>query len=79
MVRDVGDEQVLLNLKNESYYGLDRVGAAFLRALDESPSLSRARDRLLEEFEVEQAKLEEDLERLVGELVDHGLLEPDAG
>jgi len=76
MVRNVGDEAVLLNLDNEGYYGLDDIGRDFLEALVDSPSVADARARLLARYEVDEATLDQDLERLVEELLAHGLLEP---
>lgn len=79
MVRTVGGEAVLLNLDNEGYYGLDDVGRDFLDALTESPSVADARARLLERYDVAEPTLDNDLERLIEELLAHGLLEAAPG
>ena len=77
LVRQVDDELVLLNLDNEEYYGLDEVGAAMWSALTSTPSLETAVNRLLDRYEVDAATLTRDLDRLVRDLNDRGLVELD--
>lgn len=74
MARQVGDETVILDLDSGVYYGLDAVGSRFWQLLAEGGSAASARDRLLEEFDVEPARLDQDLDDLVGQLVASRLL-----
>lgn len=70
----IGDDAVLLNLVSETYFGLDEVGTDMWQAMVQSPSLREARQRLMQQYDVEAAQLDEDLRGLVGELIEHGLL-----
>jgi hypothetical protein len=73
MFQEIGGEGVILDLKSASYFGLDEVGVRLWQLLQANPSLQSACDTLLSEYEVEQAQLEQDLVRLVDQLVEAGL------
>ena len=75
LFRDFDGESVILNLADESYYGLDQIGTSMWQALMEEDSLAEASTRLLDEFEVDEKKLSDDLLKLAEELVDKGILE----
>ncbi len=75
LVRDVQGESVLLNLATESYFGLDEVGTAMWRALVSAASLEEACRTLMDEFDVEPARLRADMEDFVGRLEQAGLVE----
>jgi hypothetical protein len=75
VTRQVGDETVLLNLESGTYFGLDPVGSRFLELLQAEGALVAAMDRMLEEFEVNEAQLEADLLQLADEMLASGLLE----
>jgi hypothetical protein len=77
MVRKVGEESVLLDLKTERYLGLDDVSARFWDLLTSGEPIQSAYDKLLEEFEVEPARLRNDLDAFVQELIQFGLIEQD--
>ena len=79
MIRTVGDESVLLNLKTEQYLGLDPVGTRFWGALTESATIQRAYERILAEFDVGTAELQQDLEEFISKLLEHRLVEVQAG
>jgi hypothetical protein len=74
MFRAVGEEAVLLQLKSETYLGLDPVGARMWTLLTESESIESAYEALLGEYEVDGQQLRRDLEDFVGKLVDNELL-----
>lgn len=76
MARQVGDETVLLHLASGSYYGLDPVGARVWQLLSDGRTPQQACEQLLQEFEVTADVLEVDLQRLIGELLAHGLVAP---
>src|SRR5574340_579445 len=75
LMRRVGDEHVLLNLDNETYYGLNAVGSRLIELAEDGANLEEIIDRLLAEFEVERAQLEVDVRRLATELIATGLIE----
>jgi len=79
LVNVIDGESVLLNLKSESYFGLDEVGTRMWQVLTDSGSIQAAYETLLAEYEVEPEKLRQDLERLIEQLVAHGLLETTNG
>jgi hypothetical protein len=72
---DLHGELVLLNFATETYYGLDEVGARIFTVLTERPTIEAGLQTLHEEFDVEEERLRADVTRLVGELLDGGLVE----
>jgi hypothetical protein len=76
LVRAVNEELVLLNLDNEQYFGLDAVGTAMWKAVT-TTSVTDAVQHLLETFEVDEATVTADLEKLLEELSARGLVEID--
>jgi elongation factor P hydroxylase len=64
---------VLLNLETEQYYSLNEVGAHIVTRLTEQP-FEAAVAALSNDFEVDVAVLHRDVENLIGELVQAGLL-----
>jgi hypothetical protein len=72
--REVGGETMLLDLASGTYFGLDAVGGRFWQLLEEGKSALEARDTLLEEYEVGADQLERDLEALLANLAEHGLV-----
>ncbi len=75
MYRSVGDEAVLLNVKKQSYFGLDAVGARMWTVLNQSASIQKAFESLLEEYEVGASDLRKDLEAFVEKLLEQGLVQ----
>jgi hypothetical protein len=78
MARQVGEEIVILDLNSGTYFGLDPVGARIWALLSEGKSIGEACEILLEEYEVDVSQLEQDITKLVSELVEKKLvtLEP---
>ena len=74
LVRELVGESVLLNLDSETYFGLDEIGTRFWLLLTESPSIQAAYETLQAEFDVEPEQLRRDLEILLGQLLEQGLL-----
>lgn len=74
MIRQVGDESVILDLKTERYLGLDEVGTRMWQLLTDSPSIQAAYDTLLAEYEVTPAQLERDLLELLDKLLENVLI-----
>ena len=75
LISEVGGESVLLNLKNERYFGLDDVGTRMWKALIAVDSIQAAYEMLLAEYDVEANRLRQDLDELIGKLIEQGLVE----
>ena len=76
--QELGGETVLLNLANESYFGLDEVGTRIWQVLGETRSTTAVVTRLLDEYDVSADQLRGDVERLMAQLADAGLVSFDA-
>jgi len=74
MLRQVGDEAVLLNSKTEQYLGLDDVSHRIWQVLTAGGTVQEAYDTLLAEFDVDSQRLRSDLEEFVQELIQFGLV-----
>jgi len=74
LARNLEGESVVLNLKTEKYFGLDEVGTRMWTLLTDATSIQSAYDSLAAEYDVEPTQLRADIEKLIGELVEHGLL-----
>ena len=72
--RELSGEVVLLNLQSGVYYGLDAVGSRVWQLLMESRGIDEVCATLLDEYEVSADTLRGDVERLIGELTDKGLV-----
>lgn len=75
LVNVVGQESVLLNLKNEQYFGLDQMGTQMWQALATSDSIQAVYEKLLGEYDVSAEVLHRDLNNLLEKLLAHGLVE----
>lgn len=72
--RELSGEIVLLNLQSGVYYGLDAVGSRVWQLLMESRGIDDVCATLREEYDVSADTVRADVERLVGELTDKGLV-----
>jgi hypothetical protein len=75
LLRIIGDEAVILNLKSELYLGLDPIGTRIWTVLQGSPSIQAAHASLLDEFEVEPERLRQDMDCLLDQMLAQGLIE----
>jgi hypothetical protein len=66
---------VLLNLKSETYFGLDEVGTRMWSVLTSTPSIRAAVDLLEAEYDAETGELQADVKALVERLREEGLVE----
>jgi hypothetical protein len=73
VAREVDGEMVLLNLTSEQYYSLDRVGADIVTRLTSTP-MNEAVAALSLDYEVDAEVLKADIDSLVDELLEAGLL-----
>lgn len=74
LFQELSGEAVLLNVRTEQYYGLDRVGARIWALIVELGVADAVVMRMLEEFDVGEAELRADVVRLVEELLASRLL-----
>ena len=79
LINVIENESVLLNLKSESYFGLDSVGTRMWTLLTTSDSIRTAYAALLDEYDVTAETLRKDIENLIEELVSNGLVEVSGG
>ena len=76
--RDLAGEAVILNLATGTYFGLDSVGTNIWHLIAECGSTDRIIEKVLAEYEVEEAGIRRDLEALIRQLVEKGLVRIDA-
>jgi hypothetical protein len=74
MVRQVGDETVILDLVGGTYYGLDPIGARIWQLMGEGKSLGEICDTMLDEYEVTRDDLERDVIELADKLLEQKLI-----
>jgi hypothetical protein len=76
--QEVSGETVLLDLESENYFGLDEVGTRIWQLIKEKEDLQAIYNTLLDEYEVEESRLQADLEALLGEISKLGLVSLEA-
>jgi len=69
------DESAILNLKNSVYYGMNAVGTRVWNLLQQPRTVRELRDTLLEEYDVEAERCEQDLLDLLEKMRVEGLIE----
>ncbi len=74
LFQEIEGESVLLNLKNEQYFGLDEVGTRIWHLLTEDEETNKTLRCLLKEYDVEEEKMRNDLAVLINELNAQGLI-----
>lgn len=72
--QEVDEETVLLDLKSESYFGLDEVGTRIWQLLNDGSNLQAVLNTLLAEYDVDEKQLEKDLQDHIEQLVEAGLI-----
>jgi coenzyme PQQ synthesis protein D (PqqD) len=75
LVRFLDQESVLLNVETERYFGLDETGTRIWQLVTAAQDIEAAYQELLAEFDVEPELLRTNLTDLLGQLVEHGLLQ----
>lgn len=71
----LADEVVILNLDSGVYHGLEAVGARVWDLIRDPAPVTKVRDTLVDEYEVEPWRCESDLLGLLEDLKTHGLVE----
>lgn len=78
IARRLDEETVILDIASGTYFGLDPVGTRIWTLLSEGKALGETCDAMLDEFEVERERLEQDMADLLEQLVGRGLIEIEA-
>jgi hypothetical protein len=78
LVSELDGESVILNLKTESYFGLDEVGAWMWSVFTSSDSIEAAYKTLKGQWDVEPDVLRSDLTTLLEKLAAEGLVRIDS-
>lgn len=74
-----GDEVVLLNLKTNRFFSLNRTGARLWELLASGDPLGAIEAQLCQEFDVDPAELAADVQQMVASLLDEQLLHLEEG
>ena len=74
LFRELQGEAVLLDLGSQRYFGLNEVGTRAWQLLQEHGEVEAVAATLLAEFEVEPTQLRQDLDELLGNLEQAGLI-----
>ena len=71
---EIGDEVVILGLKDSVYYGLSRVGTRIWQLLQTRRTVDEIVDALVAEYDVTRQDAADDLQRLLIDLQARGLV-----
>ena len=74
LFQQLQDEAVLLNLESGQYFGFDPVGTRIWSLLAEGKALPEVASAITAEYEVDAARCEADLLKLLGDLEEQGLV-----
>lgn len=72
--QEVNGETVILDLKSESYFGLDEVGTRIWQLLQQNGDVQKTFDVMMQEFDVDAERLETDMHELLKMLDKYGLI-----
>lgn len=74
MARQVGEETVILDLANGTYFGLDPVGARIWQLMGEGKTLTEVCETMLAEYDVSRENIERDVLNLTEDLLTKQLI-----
>lgn len=72
---ELAGEAVILDLKSGNYYGLDEVGARIWELIQKPKTVREVRDAIMAEYDVDAARCEQDLQKLLTELASQQIIE----
>jgi len=78
---NLAGEEVILNLMDGVYYGLNEVGARIWALMETADTPREVCDALQEEYDVDRGRLESDVRAILMDMEEAGLIEcsPDRG
>jgi hypothetical protein len=71
----IGSEQVMLNLRDGIYYGLEAIGSEIWTLLQQPITVAEICQVVVDRYDVEGERCRQDVVGLLGELVKRGLIE----
>lgn len=74
LARELNGEVLILDLRSSQYFGLTGTGARIWQLVEAGEDTGRIIATLLREFEADEQMVADDVDRLLGELVERGLL-----
>lgn len=74
LTQEVSGETVILDLKNESYFGLDEVGTRIWKLLQQEKDIQSITEAMLDEYDVEEKQLGKDIQALLSQLNEAGII-----
>ena len=74
IVRDLGDETIILSQEGDEMHTLDAVGTSIWRAIDGNTSFGRIVESICDEYEVSPGQAKNDAEVFISELIRKGLV-----
>ena len=74
LTQEVGGETVILDLKSETYFGLDEVGTRIWQLLVEQEDVQAITATMLNEYDVEEEQVEKDIQNLLTQLDKAGIV-----
>ncbi|GAB2686577.1 hypothetical protein GCM10027037_05680 [Mucilaginibacter koreensis] len=74
LTQKLGDKLVVMNLSTEHFYELDETGKRFWELLAEHHEVDKVIRLLMQEYEVSEELLQEDMTRLIEDLVKNKLI-----
>ena len=76
LTSDISGEAVILSPKSGIYYGLNETGATIWSKLQQQPKkVAELRESILTEYEVTSEECDRDLQEVLQDLLDNGLIE----
>lgn len=72
--RELDGEGVILDLQRGTYFGLDAVGTQIWQGIDRQDSIEAIVAAIVDGYDVDRLTADQDVRRLVAQLVDRGLL-----
>ena len=75
IMREVGEDTLLLNTQTHQYYTLNLIGTKILKLLTDTPSVDNVVEHIHTEYEASKEQIRNDIEGLIVELQKHKLLE----
>ena len=76
VARRMGDEMVLINLKTNRIYSLNRTAARFWELLSAGNQVAEIEKIMFEEFDVTETLIKDEIQRLITSLEDENFISP---